>query len=67
MSHRVRVTEARLETSDELANLTVSLDNHQTYQLRVVTDSVGNVWVWIDHRSEEWQKLAEIKNGERIR
>lgn len=47
-----------------VASFTVSLDNNECWQLRVSPDSVGNVYVWIDHRKNgQWTKLVELQNG----
>lgn len=44
---------------------TIRLDNNDIYQLRVATDSVGNVWVWVDYcpSKGKWTKMLELLNG----
>lgn len=58
------------EYLSSVASMTVSLNNGDDYQLRVVPDSNGNVFVWIDHRlykDGKWVKLVEILNGKQRR
>ncbi len=66
MANEVTVTETEFETRKNVANLTVRLSNYHDYQLRVITDSIGNVYVWVDHREPftNWKKIAEFINGE---
>jgi hypothetical protein len=62
---KVLVTETETQTRDQLFNATVDLNNYERYQLRVTCDSVGGVWVWIDHyKNHKWTKLIELKDGE---
>ena len=48
-----------------VAMITVDLDNNDSYALRVVPDSIGNVYVWVEHRpkSGNWHKIFEASNG----
>lgn len=65
MADPIKIKETEISTYGASFSATVGLDNSETYQLRVVNDSIGNTYIWVDHRvGRQWTKLVELLNGE---
>lgn len=65
----IRIVKVEHFSGEDRCSTTVYMDNGEAYQLRVVPDSVGNVYVWVDHKMvnvgnrSAWNKVIELLNG----